>query len=286
MSTKKNTQNIAVLITCHNRRDTTLKCLESLFNAPLPRNYELEVFLVDDGSSDGTANSVKSKFPQVNLIRGDGNLYWNKGMNLAWQNASEKSKFDFYLWLNDDVILLKDSLTILLQDYQSLIANDSIIAGACSSTAGDITYSGYRSLTKKEIVIPNGSLQQCNFFNGNLVLISQSVFEINGFLDSRFHHGQGDFDYGLRAKQKNINSYVSSEIVGLCERHAELPVWCNPGYSLLKRWKNFRTPLGGRPKSTYVFQKRYIGFPTALFHYFTIHLRLLFPRLWKKKNNV
>lgn len=79
--------NIAVLLTCHNRREKTLSCLQSLFGATMPEGYKTEVFLVDDGSTDGTGEAVEKCFPQVTVIQGDGNLYWNKGMNLAWKNA-------------------------------------------------------------------------------------------------------------------------------------------------------------------------------------------------------
>lgn len=73
-----------VLITSYNCREKTLACLSSLF-AALPNG---EVFLVDDASTDGIADAVNEKFPQVNIIHGSGNLFWNRGMHLAWQNAA------------------------------------------------------------------------------------------------------------------------------------------------------------------------------------------------------
>jgi GT2 family glycosyltransferase len=283
---ENNMSKIAVLLTCHNRREKTLSCLHSLFGATLPAGYKTEVFLVDDGSTDGTGEAVKKSFPQVIVIRGDGNLYWNKGMNLAWRIAVETSDYDFYLWLNDDVILKKESIEIFLKDFRTAGTNNAIIAGACQSGNGMVTYSGYNSLTKKIKVTPNSDIQQCEYFNGNAVLVPSFVFKQVGFLDSLFHHGQGDFDYGLKAKKAGIQSFVSSGFVGVCERNIELPRWCNPRYPLPERLKSFNSPLGGRPGSTFIFQKRYIGFIPALFHYFTIHLRLVFPGLWAKKMEV
>lgn len=281
-----NTQKIAVLLTCYNRRKKTLSCLASLFGAALPENFNIEVFLVDDRSTDGTGEEVKERFPQVTVIRGDGNLYWNRGMNLAWKNAVETFDYDFYLWLNDDVILKNESIDILLKDFQTAGDNNTIIVGVCQSDNGMVTYSGYNSLTKKIELTPNGDIQQCEYFNGNVVLVPSFVFKRVGFLDPIFHHGQGDFDYGLKAKKSGIQSFVSTGFVGVCERHKELPRWCNPHYPLLLRLKSFKSPLGGRPKYTFIFQRRYIGLIPALFHYFTIHLRLIFPGLWLKKNGV
>jgi GT2 family glycosyltransferase len=277
------TCKIAVLLTCHDRREKTLSCLHSLFGVTLPAEYKTDVFLVDDGSTDGTGEAVKNHFPQVTVIQGDGNLYWNKGMNLAWKNAVETFDYDFYLWLNDDVILKKESFEILMNDFRKAGTHNVIIAGVCQSYKGVVTYSGYNSLTKKIELTPNGDIQQCEYFNGNVVLVPSLVFKRVGFLDPVFHHGQGDFDYGLKAKKSGIRSFVSSGFVGVCERNKELPRWCNPRYPLPERLKSFNSPLGGRPGSTFVFQRRYIGFVPALFHYFTIHLRLVFPGLWAKK---
>ena len=70
----------------------------------------LDIYLVDDGSNDGTNESVSKLFPMVNIILGDGTLFWNKGMRLAWKTAAEKQDYEFYLWLNDDVLLNNDGL--------------------------------------------------------------------------------------------------------------------------------------------------------------------------------
>ena len=59
---------LAVLITCHNRKDTTLSCLGRLFSI----RKDIDVYCVDDSSADGTAEAIRDGFPQVNLISGDG----------------------------------------------------------------------------------------------------------------------------------------------------------------------------------------------------------------------
>ena len=51
-------QHISVLLTCHNRKAKTLGCLTSLYAAELPVGYDMEVYLVDDGCTDGTADAV------------------------------------------------------------------------------------------------------------------------------------------------------------------------------------------------------------------------------------
>ena len=70
---------IAAIMTCHNRKNKTMACLKSLFTI-IP---ETDVYLTDDGSTDGTSEAVLYTYPNVHIISGDGNLYWNRGMYVA-----------------------------------------------------------------------------------------------------------------------------------------------------------------------------------------------------------
>ena len=73
---------IAVIMTCFNRRSTTISCLRALHKQK--NSIDFDVYLTDDGSSDGTADAVKTEFPAVNILQGNGNLYWVGGMRLAF----------------------------------------------------------------------------------------------------------------------------------------------------------------------------------------------------------
>ena len=85
----------AVLLTVHNRKDKTLACLESCMSQvesmKADGRYTFSIWMTDDGCTDGTADAVVSAFPQVNIIHGDGSLYWNRGMCAAWEAASASS---------------------------------------------------------------------------------------------------------------------------------------------------------------------------------------------------
>ena len=271
--------NIAVLLTCYNRKVKTLNCLKALFDCTLPEKASITVFLVDDASSDGTYDAVKSNFSQVKLISGNGNLYWNRGMYLAWDTAAKSEVFDYFLWLNDDVVLYKDSISNL---FETAPDNKSIIVGTmCSkNNTSETTYGGLDN--KSNLISPNGTAQLCYEFNGNLVLIPSYVYNIVGNLDPVFHHAIGDFEYALRANKKGIKSYISSKYSGSCEVHASLPEWCLPEISIGKRFKVLYSPLGNsHPYYFFHFEKRHFGIMVAVKHYLSIHLRVTFPRLWK-----
>ncbi len=273
-------KKLAILITCHNRQQNTLKCLRALYKAGLPQNHNIEVFLVDDGSTDGTGSAVKNEFPMIHIIQGSGQLYWNRGMRLAWQTAAHHQDYDFYLWLNDDTYLFPDSILTLINDsiytnHQALICGSTV-----SAITGEITYGG--SLINGERVMPSSSLNSCTFVNGNCVLIPKIVFETVGFLDPLFPHTIGDYDYGLRAKHKGIKLFVASKLIGYCEQNQSLPQWCLQKNPLFKRLKNLYSPLGNsHPIYYFKYEIRHFGMGKAILHFVTIHLRVIFPGLWK-----
>jgi len=271
--------SIAVLITCHNRKDKTLKCLHALFNQNgLNESYSIEVFLVEDGCSDGTPEAIMLIFPQVNIIQGNGNLYWNRGMHLAWETAAASKDFDYYLWLNDDTYLIKNALEIL---FTEIFPNAIVCGTTLSQLSQKTTYGAFNSKPRK-LIIPNGKYQNADYCNGNCVLIPRKVFKCLGNLDAIFQHALGDFDYSLRARLIGIEIIVAPAYIGICESHDTNPKWRSNSLNLLNRLKNLYCPLSGcYPPEYFVFDRRHNGFYIALLHYFTIHARSVFPFLWK-----
>lgn len=271
---------IAVLLTVFNRKEQTIQCLEALFQQDIPTGYELHVYLTDDGCTDGTATAIEARFPnKVNILQGDGNLYWNRGMWMAWDCASRANKYDFYLWLNDDTVLFERAIEILLQT-SARYDHKAIVIGAAVDTATHqvLTYGGRTKYG--EIPLCNGSDVEVEYFNGNIVLIPNSVYVVLGNLDYYFTHSKGDFDYGMRARKANICMIQCGRVLGKCDAHINLDKWCDPKVPFHERWKMLKRPNGMPPKETFYLNRKHHGFVSAFQAYVTIHLRCFFPRLW------
>lgn len=264
---KKN--KIGVLITCFNRRELTIKCLERLFQF----KFDFDVFLVDDNSSDGTSEAVKTKFPNVNVIAGTGDLFWNRGMHLAWEKAAMIG-FDYYLWLNDDVLLFENSIDEMFYCL-GLIGPNTIVSGVIESKKDkEVIYGGFDKY--KRIINPNGEPRNLSFMNGNVVLISKIIFEKLGNLDPFYHHDLGDVDYGLRAKKLGINVVTTRFAIGQGEKGAQSRVRLN-GATIVKRFNKLYSPLGSNPNITFYFKKKHFGFLNALSYYFFIVIINIIP---------
>lgn len=277
----KNFQRIAVLITCHNRREKTLKCLTSLYEARLPEAFYLDVYLVDDGSTDGTSDAVCLHFPDVKIIAGNGNLFWNKGMRLAWETAAKNWEYDFYLWLNDDTIIDKDAISELLDCYEEALKQEklaSIIVGTCRNDLVSEIFS-YGGRTETGPVIPNGKLQKSKFINGNLVLIPKGIYTEIGNLSPLYTHAIGDNDYGLRAIEKGFNCYITKKYIAVCPVN-ELASWCNPKTPVLKRIKLLYSPKGVNLNEYIIFLKKHKR-NKWLISIIKVYLKALFPKIYK-----
>ena len=152
----------AVLITCFNRADKTLECLRHLYSSSLPDDCAFDVWLNDDGCTDGTGTRVKTEFPAVNVIKGSGHDYWCGGMRRAWNAASEVCDYDGYLWLNDDTMLNKDAIRIILGRDDGM----SILVGAVCNKQEKATYGGE---DENGFVVPDGTWHRRRQMNGNVV---------------------------------------------------------------------------------------------------------------------
>ena len=147
MDNKTDQIRLAVIMACHNRRESTLSCLTVLRQQQLNDCLVVEVYLLDDGSTDGTSEAVHKQFPDVHILKGDGSLFWNRGMHKSFSAAIQEG-FDFYMWLNDDSKLYPNALQVLLNTSSQLRdkgCRNAIIGSAMQDPdSGEFTYGGFR----------------------------------------------------------------------------------------------------------------------------------------------
>lgn len=274
-------KNLAVILTVFNRKEKTLRCLHQLSKID-KHGVNIDIYLTNDGCTDGTPEAVAAQFPQVVIINGNGNLFWNRGMYVAWDRAAKEKDYDYYLWLNDDTFVY-DFMLVSLLNAAVETNSKAIIVGATQSTdKTHFTYGG--RLLKGQLPKPSGKLQQIQYFNGNIVLVPKFVYMTLGNLDYYFTHSKGDFDYGMRANKAGIKMFQVGEYLGECDLHPTLDKWCDPTIPFTQRWKMLHRPNGMPPKEIYHLNLRHRGFVSAVIHYFTVYLRCVFPQLWDKRN--
>lgn len=273
-------KSLAILLTVHDRKEKTINCLQKVHEQLPIKDCEVDIFLTDDGCTDGTPMAIRDKFPNVNIIKGDGNLFWNRGMHRAWETAAAAKDYDAYLWLNDDTILCSDAIETL---FDCFIKNpDAIIVGTTKSGVdGKLTYGG---IERGKIISPaHNGMKTCSQFNGNIVLVSRHAFRLVGNLDLAYSHSLGDIDYGLSAIKKNIEVLIAPKVLGVCENNPLPPKWQRSNISISERWKNLFSPLGyTNPPEYYHFKRKHWGHIHAILAMFSIALHFISPKLWRK----
>ena len=267
----------AILMTVHNRREKTLACLKLCYEQieSLRSEYAFSVYLTDDASTDGTAEAVSREYPDVNIIKGNGSLYWNRGMCAAWNEAAKDAP-DFYIWLNDDTILHQGAFAALLEN-SSYLRHRAILVGTAVDNSGNYSYGGRTKSGK--IIPPDPTIPvTCDIFNGNLVLVPKSVYEKLGTMDPFYSHSFGDYDYGVRAAKAGIISAVAPGVLAECDRNPGVPKWRDASYPLKERFKALTGPKGRPPKEQFVYDTRLSNAVVAIIHYVSLLVKVLFPK--------
>ena len=261
-------RSVATILTCFNRKDTTLACLGGLERQTGVEDTKVEIFLVDDGSTDGTGDAVREAFPYVHVIDGTGDLFWNRGMHLAWQAALDKGGYDFYFLLNDDTILEDNALSLLLDAAENpeLPTNGpSIAAGATvDPESGELTYGAYFRTSKwNPMKMQHRALdgnERLDTMNCNAVLVPARVVEAVGQFNPTIHHSWGDIDLGFKATKAGFPITVPREPVGTCEWNLKgTQAHNNPELSLKERFSYINSVRGLNKSDWYTLVREHGG---------------------------
>lgn len=259
---------LAALLTCHNRRAQTLACLRALHACTRPAGCELAVYLVDDGSRDGTGAAVRAEFPAVELIDGDGSLFWNGGMRCAFAAAMQHDH-DAYLWLNDDTLLYADALEKMLACSDERAAahggrRDIIVGATCDAVTGKLTYGGMVSRGRWSphyyVHLPAADrAQSCQTLNGNCVLIPRAVAQAVGNIDAAFVHAIGDWDYGFRARKAGFGLWLAPGFIGTCSQNPKVATPVQEASSIRLQLRKTCGPKRVPPRAWKTFVQRHCG---------------------------
>lgn len=102
------TMDISIIIINWNTRQLLLDCIDSVFRTVLQAKFE--IFVVDNGSSDGSVEAVQSAFPSVKIIASKKNQGFAKANNIALRQMQGQ----YAVLLNSDTVLKTSAIETML----------------------------------------------------------------------------------------------------------------------------------------------------------------------------
>jgi N-acetylglucosaminyl-diphospho-decaprenol L-rhamnosyltransferase len=106
-----NMSRLTIIIVSYNTRDLLRRCLAAL---EASRGEPPDVIVVDNASSDGSADLVAAEFPRAHLVRNERNVGFAAANNQGMAWALEHHNPDYLMLLNSDAFVAPDALQALV----------------------------------------------------------------------------------------------------------------------------------------------------------------------------
>ena len=215
---------VTIIVLNWNGKEDTIECLESLKHITYP-NYE--ILLVDNGSTDGSVECFRERYPGMEIIENGENLGFAEGNNVGIRRAMDEGA-DYVLLLNNDTVVDPEFLGELVKVAKSGMSigivgpkiyyydyagrNDVIyFAGAelVLWKGSDIKY-GYREIDQGQC----DEIKGVDEIEGTCLLIKSELVNKIGLLDPNFFAYREDTDFCMRAARKGFKLfYVPKAII-------------------------------------------------------------------------
>lgn len=193
----------SIIVTAHNGlHDLTIPCIEAI-KKNTSRAYEL--ILLDDGSSDGTIDYLRSQSRKAYRLEGGGHgpgIPWNLGLMVVGG--------DRIVFIDNDALMPPRWLGRLIDGQR---AGGAGIVAAIPSNEATGRY-----------IVPASGLMDVNEVGFGCALLTLPVYSAVGFFDPALSWGASDTDYCFRAKQKGFTVHLMPHLIYEHRAHATTAV--------------------------------------------------------------
>lgn len=212
--------DVSIVITSYQTRDLLGDCLEALYAST--GDVRHEIFVVDNDSSDGSAELVRERFPEVHLLVNDENL----GFSRANNRALSETKGRYVLLLNPDTRVRPETLrhVVDIMDEKpdvglagvKLVRPDGDMDKACRR-GFPTPLNSMTKLLRLDRVFPKSRVlggynltwqdpdgeYEVDAVVGAFMFMRREILEDVGMLDESFFMFGEDLDWCYRIKRRN-----------------------------------------------------------------------------------
>lgn len=216
-----NKQKLSVVLVNYNCGDFLLQCLSSLFENK--NEIDLDVWVVDNSSSDDSLQRSKKQFPQINFIENQDNL----GFGAANNQALRKITNEYILILNPDTKIEKGTLNFMINFMET---HQDVGAATCMGlqSNGQMDWGYHRGfptpwasflyflgndrlyhLTDRDMTKDH----EVDAISGSFFFTRKSVLEKVGIFDEDYWMYAEDIDLCYRMKKANYKIMFVPEVI-------------------------------------------------------------------------
>ncbi|MCC7290245.1 glycosyltransferase family 2 protein [bacterium] len=204
---------VYALMSVKDAKHVTLECIKALKGQTYPN---IQIVLVDDGSTDGLEEELKEKHSEVQIIKGNGNLWFGGAMRLGLSEILKVAKKqEFVLFLNNDTHFDLNFVTTLVSESEQY-GRITIGSTGRSFKTKQVLYNTHQfklgMMVPRKVEVNEGEVNfntQCLQTRGTLVPI-EVVWKVGNF-SKLFPHYSADYDYFFRVVKAGFKVGVSTK---------------------------------------------------------------------------
>jgi GT2 family glycosyltransferase len=269
-----NLPSVHIVVLNWNGKSDTLECLTSLQSVSYPNRM---IVVVDNGSTDGSEEAIKTAFPDVTFIQTGENLGYAEGNNVGIRHAME-SGADFVFILNNDTITDSNVVTALVAEAEKN-PNAAILGpkiyfydrpDIINSAGGHLDYltlaRGHIGYGVRDDGTTYASVAAVEWITGCAMLLRLSVLREVGFFDPDFFLICEELDLCTRIRKRGFEILFVPEAKLWHKVSAAFDgnfsaLYCYYFFrnSLLYVWKNF-------PDRRFVLYRRVLSDSKEFYH--------------------
>jgi len=194
---------ISVIIPVYNGEKYLAEAIESVLAQD---KYKMEIIIVDDGSTDGTAAVARRFAGQVRYL-----YQSNRGVSGARNGGLEIAEGSIFAFLDSDDLWTKDKISLQMEALESDTALDMVFGYVRQFFSPDLD-----EIMKQKIVCPQENMPG---YHPGAMLVRRNAFLDVGLFDEKL--GAGEFlDWYYRAQGKKYRSLLIPQVVMKRRIHA------------------------------------------------------------------
>lgn len=245
-------KDISIIIVNYNVKEYIISCIESIYKHS-KSEITFEIIVIDNNSSDGSANSINKEFPKINLIENKTNTGFTKAVN----QAAKKSIGKYLFILNPDTLFTEDSLIKFVEAIKNqkqvgalgprLISNDKLLQKSywknpsLPNTLLSLLHLDFLNFKKNYNNLRFDKITQVDTISGCAFFLKKEIFfKMNGFNEDLFW--MEDIDLCKRLNKKGLRNYYlpTTTIIHYKGKSAETNFKISISNQLISKIKYFK----------------------------------------------